>query len=169
MSLSDKLALASLILATVSTPCVLFLAYAALSQTTRPNIKPRLLSSVNVPCGQECTIQFGLDNVGHWYGSPTAVDLTVYCNFPKAFELCEIRYGSVQETRNSEVRSGVGGMRFLKAKGIKLSRHEDSEEVHVLVIAPPLPGSYRIRVSAYSANNASFSKDFQLVCTNLIG
>jgi hypothetical protein len=168
MTLSDKIAVASLCFTVVTTLCVIVLAYLALAQTVRPSITATLVSSINLRCGQESLISFALVNDGHWYGSPMAVDVTVFCNFPPAFELREIRYGSVQEYRNSDVRIGVGGMRFLKVKGIKLARHESPEEIHVLVVAPDKPGSYRARLAAYSANDASLSQDFELVCANML-
>jgi hypothetical protein len=108
---------------------------------------------------------FELLNVGHWYASPIAVDLTVYFNFPVEFELQELRYGSIQEHLNTEVKVGVGGMCYLKAKGIKLSRHERGEEVHILAITPQKPANYHIRVTGHSSNDASFSKEFALSCS----
>jgi hypothetical protein len=107
---------------------------------------------------------FELLNIGHWYGSPIAVDVTVYFNFPVDFELLELRSGSVQEHSNTEVKAGVGEMRYLKAKGLKLSRHENGEQVHVIAKAPQKPGTYRVRVTGYSDNAASFSTQFSLSC-----
>ena len=166
MSTGDKIALISLVFTVITTVCVLFLAYAALAQTARPNITVRLLSSHRLECGAESSYVFELLNVGHWYASPMAVDLTVYCNFPSEFELKELRYGSVQEHLTNEVKAGVGGMRYLKAKGLKLSRQERGEQIHIVATAPKKPGNYHILVSAYSSNNADFSKEFELVCSN---
>ncbi len=160
MSTGDKIALVSLVFTVTTTVCVLFLAYAALAQTARPNITVQMLSPNCLQCGTESTHVFELLNIGHWYASPIAVDLTVYCNFPAEFELRELRYGSVQEHLDTEVKAGVGGMRYFKAKGLKVSRHEKGEQVHILATAPKRPGNYCIRVTAYSSNNASFSKAF---------
>lgn len=168
MSTGDKIALISLIFTVTTTICVLFLAYVALAQTARPNITVEMLSPDRLQCGTESTHVFELVNIGHWYASPMAVDVTVYFNFPAEFELRELRYGSVQEHLNTEVKAGAGGMRYLKAKGLKLSRHEKGEEVHILVKAPEGPGNYRIRVSAYSSNDANFSKEFELACSNRV-
>ena len=164
MSIGDKIALISLVFTVITTVCVLFLAYAALAQTARPNISVKMLSPACLDCGGESTHVFELVNIGHWYGSPIAVDVTAYCNFPADFELREVRYGSVQEHVSTEVKAGVGGMRYLKARGVKLSRHERGEEIHVLARTPTLPGTYRIRVTAYSANAASVSEEFELIC-----
>lgn len=164
MSTSDKIALISLIFTVTTTVCVLFLAYVALAQTARPNITVRMLSPDCLQCGTASAHAFELLNIGHWYASPIAVDLTVYFNFPAEFELRELRYGSVQEHLNTEVKVGVGGMRYLKAKGLKISRHEKGEEVHILAIGPQRPGHYRILVTGYSSNDASFSKEFALSC-----
>jgi hypothetical protein len=164
VSTGDKIALISLVFTVITTVCVLFIAYATLSQTARPNITVRMLSPESLPCDTEAMHVFEFLNIGRWYASPMAVDLTVYFNFPPAFELREVRYGSVQEHRSTEVKAGVGGMRYLKAKGLKLSRQEAGEQVHILATAPKKPGSYRIRISAYSSNDASLSKEFEVTC-----
>lgn len=171
MTTGDKIALVSLIFTVITTGCVLFLAYAALAQTARPNIKVQLVS----PAGSQCPTEtdevfvFRILNVGHWYGSPIAIDVTVYCNFPDAFSPRELRYGSVLEHSNTRVKAGKGGMRYLKAEGLKLSRRESGEDIHVLTTTPKEPGKYRIRVTAYSANDASFSKAFRIACSRPLG
>lgn len=162
MSTGDRIALISLLFTVITTICVLFLAYAALAQTARPNVTVRMLSPDSLICGTATAVVFELVNVGHWYGSPIAVDLTVYFNFPAEFELRELRYGSVQEHVNTEVKSGVGGMCYLKAKGLKISHHEKGEEVHILARGPQTPGRYCVRVTGYSSNDAGFSKEFRL-------
>jgi hypothetical protein len=164
LSSGDKIALVSLVFTVITTVCVLLLAYAALAQTARPNVKVRLRSARRVHCGEEAKYVFELVNRGHWYGSPMAVDITVYCDFPPEFELREMRYGSVQEHETTEVKNGKRGMRYLKAKGIKLSKHEHGEEVHVVARSPQRTGVYRIRVSGHSANDASFAADFDIDC-----
>lgn len=162
MSLSDKLAAASLFFGVLTSICAVYLAYAALSHTVRPNIIVRMISPNRIHCGTEALLAFEVVNVGHWYGSPMAVDITVYCDFPGAFTLHELRYGSVQEHKTTEVKSGKGGLQYLKARGIKLSRHSYGEELHVIATAPLEPGVYRARLSAYSANGASFSTDIDI-------
>lgn len=158
------IALISLIFTVITTVCVLFLAYVALGQTARPNITVRMLSSDCIECGTASSHVFELINVGHWYGSPIAVDLTVYFNFPAEFDLRELQYGSIQEHRNKEVKVGVGGMRYFKAKGLKISRHEKGEQVHILATGPQRPGQYSIRITGYSSNDASFSREFGFSC-----
>jgi hypothetical protein len=167
MTTCDEIALVSLIFTVITTGGVLFLTYAALSQTARPNIKVQLL----LPDGGQCLTEkdelfvFRVLNIGHWYGSPTAVDITVYCNFPDSFSPRELRYGSIQEHSNSRVKTGKDGMRYLKAEGLKISRHEGGEDIHVFTTTPKEPGEYQIRVTAYSANDASFSTEYTVVCT----
>jgi len=167
MTMGDKIALISLIFTVITTVCVLFLAYAALGQTARPNIAVRLLSPArnHCPTGETHLFVFDVVNLGHWYGSPIAVDVTVFFNFSPEFELRELRYGSTQEHVNTKVKTGKAAMRYLKAEGLKISRHETGEEVHVLADTPKTPGDYRMRVSAYSANDASFSRDFEIRCS----
>jgi hypothetical protein len=166
MSTGDAIALVNLVFSVATTVCVLFLAYAALAHTARPNLTVRLRSQKRLECGTAATFIFELINLGHWYASPMAVDVTVYCNFPPEFGLHQLRYGSVQEHSTNEIKNGVGGMCYLRAKGIKLSKHEGGEEIHVLATTPRRPGSYRLRVSAYSANGASVANDFLVVCSS---
>ena len=167
MTMGDTIALVGLIFTVITTVCVLLLAYVALAQTARPNIKVKLLSPVDGQCPTESNVEFifGVVNVGHWYGSPIAVDVTVYCNFPARFGPQEMRYGSIQEHLNTNVKAGKGGMRYLKAEGLKLSRHEEGEQINILATTPKERGEYRIRVTAYSSNDASFSKTFTVSCT----
>ena len=167
MTIGDKIALISLIFTVITTVCVLVLAYSALAQTARPNITVKLLSPARNQCptGETYLFVFDIVNLGHWYGSPIAVDVTVFFNFSPEFEPRELRYGSTQEHVNTKVRTGKRGMRYLKAEGLKISRHEQGEQVHILVGTPKAPGDYRMRVSAYSANDASFSKDLDIRCS----
>jgi hypothetical protein len=164
----DTLALISLVFTIVTTIGVLYLAYAALRQTARPN----LAVSMSRPDSGQCQTAscrwfvFEFVNRGHWYGKPMAVDVTAYCNFPAGFTLHEIRYGSVQEYSDSKVRKSSHGMQYLKAQGLKLACPEPGEEVHVLATAPSAAGCYRIRVTAFSANDASVSQEFELTCTS---
>jgi hypothetical protein len=167
MSIGDRIALISLIFTVVTTACVLFLAYAALAQTARPNITVKLLSPALNQCLTDEAHLFVFDvvNIGHWYGSPIAVDVTVFFNFSPEFELREIRYGSTQEHVNTKVKTGKAAMRYLKAEGLKISRHEPGEKVHIMAVTPKAPGDYRLRVSGYSANDASFSQEFEIYCS----
>ena len=162
MTTSDKIALAGLFFSALTSLCAIYLAYAALRHTVRPNIEIRMKSPSRLRCSDVCKMVFEVVNIGHWYGSPMAVDVTVYCDFPLSFELLEMRYGSVQEHRNNEVKPGKGGMRYLKAKGLKLSRQDYGEEVHVFAKVPEAAGTYEIRVSAYSMNGASAATDLTL-------
>lgn len=67
------------------------------------------------------------------------------------------------------MKAGKGGMRYLKAEGLKLSRHETGEDIHILTTTPKEPGEYRVRVTAYSVNDASFSNAFRVACTRPLG
>jgi hypothetical protein len=118
MSTGDKIALISLIFTVITTIGVIFLAYAALAQTARPNVTVQMRSPNLLQCDAESIHVFEIINIGHWYGSPMAVDVTVYCDFPAEFELRESRHGSVQEHPITEVKAGAGGMYYLKAKGL---------------------------------------------------
>jgi hypothetical protein len=164
MSTSDKIALISLVVSSVTAMCAIFLSYEALVHSARPRLSLKMLTSSSLHCGVESTHIFAVENAGHWYASPMAVDVMVYCNFDPAFQLQRMRYGSIQEHVNTKVKSGVGDMKYLKAKGLKVSKREEGEHIHVVAIAPTLPGKYIIRLTASSANGASLTKEFPVTC-----
>lgn len=167
LSVSDSIALLSLVFTVITTLCALFIAFLALRHTARPAIRVRMLSDGVLNCGEETVVVFEFWNEGHWFGSPTAVNVTAFFNFAPAFELLEINYGSAQEFTLTKVRIGVGGMKFLKAKRLKLSHGEDGERVHVRAITPAAAGEYLIRVSAYSENDADLVAEFNVSCRAL--
>jgi hypothetical protein len=55
-------------------------------------------------------------------------------------------------------------IRYLKARGLKLLKHEFGEQIHVKTVSPALLGTYRIRVSGYSAYDASMTTNFEVQC-----
>jgi hypothetical protein len=162
MSLGDQLAIANLVVASVTSVCAIYLAWTALRNTVRPNLTFRMVTPSVLLCDHDEVLVFEVLNVGNWYGSPMAVDVTAYFDFPASFGLKELRYGSVQEHINVEVKNGKGGMRYLKAKGIKVSRQRYGEEVHVHLRTPIDMGMHLMRVSGYSANGASTVVEFPL-------
>jgi hypothetical protein len=88
----------------------------------------------------------------------------IYCNFAPEFELEEIRYGSTQSERNSDVRVGKGGLKYLVAQGIVVAYGEPGEQVHVVTKAPREAGNYVIRVVAVAENGGEFVKEFTVKC-----
>ncbi len=160
----DYISLANLILTFIVAVCALYLSFAALKHTARPNVEVRLINSSLLPCGKTVTFIFGFSNIGHWYAKPMAINLVAFCNFDAAFELIELRYGSTQSFVNTDIKEGVGGMNYLKAKGLKLTYGEESEQVHIKAVVPKMKGRYKIRISAYSDNGVSFMKEFAVEC-----
>lgn len=158
----------SFLVSTVTAVCALYLSYVALQHSAKPKIAIQMASTRLVEIGKEAVFRFRLVNVGHWYAKPSAVDIMVFCNFDPAFELESIHYGSVQEYENAEVRQGVGGFNFLKAKGIKLGTGEDGEEVHVKLTTPTMPGVYLVRISALSEGGVSEKGEFKIKCVENI-
>jgi|HubBroStandDraft_5_1064220.scaffolds.fasta_scaffold329822_2 hypothetical protein len=161
---SDLLALGNLVFTIITTFCALYLSYAALKHSAKPNVEVRMLKPSILACGEIGHFVFEFSNVGHWYARPTAIDVVVFCNFAHEFKLMELRYGSVQEYSDSEVRVGVGKMNFLKARGLKLTYGEEGEEIHVRAKAPHRGGEYLIRISAFSENGVSLKKEFRIRC-----
>lgn len=160
----DSLAVANLVFTAVTTICALYLAGAALKHGARPHINVQFLSPGPHPCDTEVVFRFGLTNVGHWYGRPMAINTTVFCNFSPQFRLLELKYGSTQAYNDLDFKTGVGGLVYLKAKGLKLTHGEEAEEIHVRAITPPVPGEFLVRISAYSENGASLMREFSTRC-----
>jgi hypothetical protein len=156
--------LASLAASIVTGLAALYIAYVALQHTARPNIDIRLIAPQRIRRGEEVTIIFEVTNIGHWYAKPSAINVTIFFNFDPAFDLIESRYGSTQEFKDSEPQIGKGGMKYLKAKGLKLGYGHGGEQVHIIARAPAQRGDYRVRLSAYSENGASFGRDLSIGC-----
>jgi|ERR1700693_52912 len=165
MTQGDTISLANLALSAVTSLCALFLAYAALKHSAKPNVCVRVLTPTLLYCNEAVLFRFEFTNRGYWYAKPTATDVVVFCNFALEFELIELRYGSVQSYSDTDVRLGVGNMRYLKAKGLKLTFGEEGEEVHVRAVTPKSKGKYKVRISAYSQNGVSLKKEFMFKCT----
>ena len=139
-----------------------YLAYAALKHSARPHAKVHLNEPKLLYAGATDLFKFSFQNAGHWYSKPMIVNMTTYINFDTNFEPFFIQYGSTQEIKDENVRIGKGKMKFLKAKGIKLSYGEDDEEIHVKAKNPSTPGRYKIKISAYSENGLSLTKHFEV-------
>src|SRR5689334_14226942 len=97
----------NLVFSLVTTVCALYLSYAALVHSARPRVKVSLKNNAPCNCGSQIKFIFEFVNIGHWYASPTAIDLVVFFNFVPAFELKELRYGSAQLFIDAEVKQGV--------------------------------------------------------------
>lgn len=163
--MDDPIAIANLAFSMITSVCALYLSFAALQHSARPNIDVKMLSpKKNLSCDSEDIIIFNFFNRGHWYAHPTAVDVVVFFNFNPKFELIECRHGSTQSYSNTNVKTGVGGMKYLKAKGLKLTYGEEGEEVHIQMKTPPEKGQYLVRISAFSDNGVSLKKEFKITC-----
>lgn len=148
----------------ITTLCALYLAYVALQHSAKPRIKIRLLNRSELLCGNEIIFKFKISNIGYWYAKPIAVNLVVYCNFDKQFDLRKMFYGSVQQLKDDFIKKGVGNMNYFKATGLKVGPGKEGEEIHILSETPEKPGKYHIRVDAYSENGASYRNDFSITC-----
>jgi hypothetical protein len=162
----DSIAIANLVVSAVTALCAIYIAFLALRHTAKPRIDVMLLRSGDELLGCNTEILFNLEvrNVGYWYAAAPAINITVYCNFDPAFAPLELRYGSTQETTNTHVRIGKGGVKYLKAEGLKLSRRDEAERIHVLAKTPGYPGNFVIKVTAFSEEGASITREFQVKC-----
>ena len=139
-----------------------YLAFAALVNTTRPRASVVLINHTHSYPGERVVFVFSFKNVGHWYAKPMIVNMTIYINFDSAFDLVEMRSGSTQQNISTNAKIGKGNMKYFKSKGMHLSFGEDAEEIHVVARVPKKPGEYRLKVSAFSENDASLSKVFSV-------
>jgi len=162
--MNDPIAIANLIFSIITSLCALYLSFAALRHSAKPKARVRMTSGRTLPCDTEQICVFDFVNQGHWYARPTAIDVVVFCNFDPQFELIECLYGSTQSYSNTDVKIGVGNMKYLKAKGLKLTYGEEGEDVHVRVRTPADPGRYVIRISAFSDNGVSIKQEFKVTC-----
>jgi len=149
------------IITTVST---LYLSYIALVHTAKPRIVINLKNDRSILCGDEINFKFCVQNIGHWYAKPMAINLIVYCNFSKELELKKMFFGSIQQQVDDIIKKGVGDMNYFEASGLKVGKGKDGEEIHVIAQTPEKPGTYFIRVDAYSDNGVSYRKYFSLTC-----
>ena len=161
---SDIFTLVNTLLTSITAFCALYLAYVALKHSATPNIKIRMLNDNAFFCKQRVFFIFECTNIGYWYAKPTALNVTVFCNFSPGFELLELRYGSNQSYVDADAKIGVGKMHYLKAKGLKLTYGEEGEAIQVKAITPKDEGEYKIRLSAYSDNGVSYKQDFLIRC-----
>lgn len=163
---TDPIALANLISTIVIAFCALYLAYAALKHSAVPKVGVKLSNPSNlaVRCNEKVLFVFEFTNIGHWHAKPTAINVVVFLNFDPEFKLIELRYGSTQEKLTTQVKSGVGRMKYFKAKGIMLAYGEESEDMHVITSTPQTEGEHLIRISAFSENGVSLNQEFRIRC-----
>jgi len=163
---ADQIAVASLLVSTITALCAIYLAFLALRHTAKPRVGIVLLNSTDevLVCGTEAVFVFEVYNIGYWYGAAPAINITVYCNFDPAFEPIELRYGSIQETTNTHVRTGKGDLRYIRAEGLKLSRKGEAEKIHVIAKAPNSAGTFKIKATAFSEDGASTTREFWVRC-----
>lgn len=162
---ADFVALGNFVFSFITTICALYLAYAALKHSARPNVKVAMLNPDSQTCSVTTRFVFQFTNVGHWYAKPPAINVVAFCNFSSEFEILELRYGARQQFSKTKVRIGVGNVKYLKATGLKLSYGDVSEEVHVTAKVPERKGEYLIKISAYSENDMSLRKEFRVRCS----
>ena len=155
----DIIAVASFVTSAFTAISTITIAFIALQQTARPNIDIAIKGKTDFPSQSEAVFTFEIANTGHWYASPPAINIAVYCNFEPSFTLRECRYGSMQEKINTNVRIGKKGLVFVRAKEIKLIYKGDSEVFQVIGTTPTEYGRYRIAAAAFSENGASCRKD----------
>jgi hypothetical protein len=161
----DAMAWAQLLSSIITAGGAIFISFLALQHSARPRIDVRMDGAVMVLTETECRFTFSVINIGHWYASPAALDVTVYCNFEPTFCLKELRYGSAQELTNDHVRVGKRGLLYIRAKHIKLAHKGEAERVDVFATTPNWPGRFRIEVTAFSENGGACHRSFWINVT----
>jgi len=147
----------------ITTVFVVYITLLALKHTAKPKMKivyNKLKG--NYSTNTEYLISFSLYNLGNWYGKPGIKHLECFVNFLPPTELVEIRYGSIQELKNMEVKIGKGGSKYLKAEGIYLIHGEPPENIEVKIKTPNDAGEYKFWIACYSEDGISQKFDFIL-------
>lgn len=130
------------------------IAFLTLRFTAKPKLKifldgfEKIQGQYWFPSDKIASHIFCLKNVGHLYAKPAIINLTLYINYEPAFELIGVKYGSILELENSEVRRGKNNSKYLSVTGIKLYHKEPSEKVIVNVKMPKQSGIYICWISA---------------------
>lgn len=146
---------ASFVVSSVTAICALYIAYVSLAHSAKPAGSVRLVGRPQFVAGEEAELKFAFINRGHWYAKPPIVELNAWMNFDPSFDLLKVRYGSALELWDDNVRIGKGGLKFLKAKGMKISHGGGEEPVSVTLRCPATPGRYLVKVDAFSDNGAA--------------
>jgi len=146
--------------AVITAICATYLAFFALKHSAKPRAIVTFVEPFQLEKKETALLKFQFKNIGHWYAKPMVVNMTVFINFDESFDPIEIRFGSIQEIVDKNVRTGKGNLKFLKAKGIKIVYSEYYEEVHVLTKCPDNAGTYKIKIDAYSENGLDLTETF---------
>ena len=138
----------------ITTTFVVYLTIEAVKFAAKPKLKIRFKDGrkeVEFAARQKATLILHLQNQGRWLAKPAARKLAVFVNFQPIFEPMEIRYGSVLEFSNREVRTGKGGRKYLRTEEVIYLYHEEpGEDLEVDVKMPDIEGRYPIDIPAYS-------------------
>ena len=145
--------IASLVLSGITSALIILLTFLALGFSAKPKLEINLKDGrkkLKLIKGENKTLRFHIENVGHWYAKPPATNVILFVNFPQPFEPVIIRYGSTLEKEDRNIFHGKDNSKYLKATGILLFHEEPGEDVEVDVVAPAKSGRYRIWIAAHS-------------------
>ena len=144
----------------ISTLCLMYISYKALVHTAKPRIRIKLLNEKRLASNNKVNFKFHIQNIGHWYGTPIARDITVFCNFSSEFKLNRINYGSRLEDSEVRFKKGKLNMKYYEISGIYVGKAEEGEYFTVETQTPRKPGNYKIRLESFSENGVSYVKGF---------
>jgi hypothetical protein len=156
------LQLADFVVSSITAVCALYISFVSMRQSAKPLGAVRLVKKPGFSAGSDLELHFNFTNRGRWYAKPPIVNLEVFVNFDPAFQLSRIRYGSILELENREVRTGKGGFSYLKASGLKIPYRGGAEPVAVDLRCPAAPGIYTIKIDAFSENGAAIKRTWKV-------
>jgi hypothetical protein len=151
----EALEVANFVVSSITAVCALYISYVSLAHSAKPRGIVRMSGPVQVRAGEDVRFEFIFSNVGHWFAQPPIVELSAWINFDPAFRPAKLQFGSALELETTSVRIGKGGLKHLKAKGLKLSFGGGEEVVVAHAQAPEVPGAYAVKVDAFSENGAA--------------
>lgn len=146
---------------------LLYLSYLALQFTAKPKIKIDFKGEQDTGKTQfrpiqKAVLEFTLQNIGHWYAKPVAIDNTFYFKFDPQFQLKNVRYGSMLENQNNNSSIGKEGKKYFKIKEQYLLCNEPAQQILIEVIMPSAQKTYSVSVFGKSSQSDHGAKFFEV-------
>lgn len=144
----------SMVLSAITSLFAGYIAFVTLRLTATPRVRIDFLNAKggnNRPsfkAQSQKMLKFSITNAGHWYAKPPALRIHMFISFEPGCSPTAVRYGSVQEIRNTDVKIGIGRRPYLEASGISVFYGEPGEEFLIEATMPRKSGTYRCWIAA---------------------
>ncbi len=162
--MENQISILNLIFSAITAFCALYLSLIALRHTAKPKINARIKTKEQFKCGETTKINFELFNEGHWYAKPAAMSIAVHFDLDPSFELTKVTSGTEEQYVYDELKTGSGGTKTMRLKGIHLIYGQEPVPCWVYVTTPEKAGKYAISIIMLSDNGADTYKTFWIEC-----